>query len=44
METVKAARPSASKGTFIRSVTFTSTMSPGIRIDPAAAQSMQVSA
>lgn len=44
METVKAARPSASKGTFIRSVTFTSTMGPGIRIDPAAAQSMQVSA
>lgn len=41
MEAVKAARPSAAKGTYIRSVTFTSTMSPGIRVDPSAAQAMR---
>ncbi|MFO7168447.1 MAG: 50S ribosomal protein L1 [Chloroflexota bacterium] len=41
MEAVKAAKPSASKGTYIRSVTFTSTMGPGIRVDPSAAQAMQ---
>ncbi len=40
MEAVKAARPSAAKGTYIKSVTFTSTMSPGIRVDPSAAQAM----
>ncbi|ABU60343.1 50S ribosomal protein L1 [Roseiflexus castenholzii] len=41
MEAVKAARPAAAKGTYIRSVTFTSTMSPGIRVDPSAAQAMK---
>ncbi|MBO9324439.1 MAG: 50S ribosomal protein L1 [Roseiflexus sp.] len=41
MEAVKAARPSAAKGTYIKSVTFTSTMSPGIRVDPSAAQAMK---
>jgi large subunit ribosomal protein L1 len=44
MEAVKAARPSAAKGSYIRSVTFTSTMGPGIRVDPSAAQAMQASA
>ena len=34
METVVRAKPSASKGTYIRSVTVSSTMGPGIRIDP----------
>jgi large subunit ribosomal protein L1 len=28
------AKPSASRGTYIRSVTVSSTMGPGIRIDP----------
>ncbi|MGQ9550488.1 MAG: 50S ribosomal protein L1 [Roseiflexus sp.] len=41
MEAVKGARPSAAKGTYIKSVTFTSTMSPGIRVDPSAAQTMR---
>lgn len=41
MEAVKAAKPAAAKGAYIRSVTFTSTMSPGIRVDPSAAQSMK---
>ncbi|HMO56935.1 MAG TPA: 50S ribosomal protein L1 [Roseiflexaceae bacterium] len=44
MEAVKAARPTAAKGAYIRSVTFTSTMGPGIRVDPSAAQTMQVAA
>ena len=34
METVVRAKPSASKGTYIRSITVSSTMGPGIRIDP----------
>jgi large subunit ribosomal protein L1 len=34
METVVRAKPSASKGTYIRTVTVSSTMGPGVRIDP----------
>ena len=34
MDTVVRAKPSASKGTYIRSVTVSSTMGPGFRIDP----------
>jgi large subunit ribosomal protein L1 len=34
METVVRSKPSASKGTYIRSVTVSSTMGPGVRIDP----------
>jgi len=44
MEAVKSARPSAAKGTYIKSVTFTSTMSPGVRVDPSAAQAMRPAA
>jgi large subunit ribosomal protein L1 len=44
MDAVKAAKPSAAKGTYVRSVTFTSTMGPGIPVDPSGAQSMQVGA
>lgn len=43
MEAVKKARPSAAKGSFIKRVTVTSTMGPGIRIDPIQAQSMELS-
>jgi len=43
MEAVKKARPSAAKGSFIKRVTVTSTMGPGIHIDPMQAQSMEVS-
>lgn len=35
MDQVVRAKPSAAKGTYIRSVTVSSTMGPGIRIDPA---------
>ena len=34
MEAIKRNRPSASKGTYIRSVTVSSTMGPGVGIDP----------
>ncbi len=34
METVVRAKPSSSKGTYIKTVTVSSTMGPGVRIDP----------
>jgi large subunit ribosomal protein L1 len=43
MEAVKKARPAASKGTYIKRLTLTSTMGPGIKVDPVAAQSMEAS-
>jgi large subunit ribosomal protein L1 len=42
MEAVKSIKPSSIKGSFVRSVTFTSTMGPGIPVDPTAAQNMSV--
>lgn len=42
MEAVKKARPAAAKGIFIKRITLTSTMGPGIRIDANQAQSMEV--
>jgi large subunit ribosomal protein L1 len=44
MDAVRAAKPAAVKGSFIKSVTFTSTMGPGIPVDPSEAQAMQYSA
>jgi large subunit ribosomal protein L1 len=40
MDAVKGAKPTGTKGVYLRSVTLTSTMGPGIPIDIAAAQSM----
>jgi large subunit ribosomal protein L1 len=42
MEAVKKAKPSAAKGTYIRRLTLTTTMGPGIKVDPIQAQSMEV--
>lgn len=40
MEAIRKARPAAAKGTYIKSLTATSSMGPGIRIDVQTAQSM----
>ena len=42
MEAVKKAKPSAAKGTYIKRVTLTTTMGPGIKLDPGQAQLMEV--
>ncbi|MFC2028349.1 50S ribosomal protein L1 [Chloroflexota bacterium] len=42
MEAIKRARPSAAKGNYIKRVTITTTMGPGIKLDLAEVQSMEV--
>jgi large subunit ribosomal protein L1 len=42
MEAIKKARPSAAKGNYIKHVTLTSTMGPGVKVDANLAQSMEV--
>jgi large subunit ribosomal protein L1 len=44
MDAVKVNKPSGSKGVYIRTVTLTSTMGPGVSVDAAAAQNMEVPA
>lgn len=44
MDAVKAAKPSGTKGVYVRSVTLTSTMGPGVPVDTAAAQAMSIGA
>lgn len=41
MDAVKRSRPASAKGTYIRKVTVTSTMGPGIRVDTTAAQAVE---
>jgi len=42
MDAIKKARPSAVKGSYIRKVTLTTTMGPGITVDLNQAQAMSV--
>ncbi|HEX6303748.1 MAG TPA: 50S ribosomal protein L1 [Anaerolineales bacterium] len=42
IEAVKKARPPASKGQYMRKVTVTTTMGPGIKVDPMQAMGMEV--
>ena len=42
MEAIRKARPASLKGAFIKRITLTSTMGPGIKLDPNQAQSMTV--
>ncbi len=43
MEAIVRARPASLKGQYIRRVTVTSTMGPGVRVDPAAAMAVRAS-
>lgn len=44
MDTVRRSRPTAAKGTFVRRVVISTTMGPGIRVEPNAALAMTPSA
>jgi large subunit ribosomal protein L1 len=43
MEAIVRAKPSAAKGTYVRTVTLTPTMGPGVHVDPAAASRLSTS-
>lgn len=43
LDAVKKARPAATKGTYIRKITLVASMGPGVKVDPVAAQAMEVS-
>lgn len=42
MDAIRKARPAAAKGTYIRRITLTTTMGPGIKVDPNQAQAMEI--
>jgi large subunit ribosomal protein L1 len=41
MDAIKKARPASTKGTYIRRISVTTTMGPGIKVDPLQAQTME---
>jgi large subunit ribosomal protein L1 len=41
LEAIKKAKPAAAKGTYLRHITVTSTMGPGVKVDPMLAQAME---
>jgi large subunit ribosomal protein L1 len=42
MEAIKRARPASLKGVFIRKIVMTTTMGPGVHVDPAGAQALEM--
>jgi large subunit ribosomal protein L1 len=42
MEAIRKAKPAGAKGAYIRRITVTTTMGPGIKVDPNEAQSLEV--
>jgi large subunit ribosomal protein L1 len=44
METLRRVRPAAAKGRFIRRLTLSSSMSPGVHVDPSIAYEMEAPA
>ncbi len=44
MEAIRRAKPAGAKGTYIRRAVLTSTMGPGVKVDPFAALAMQTAA
>jgi len=42
LDAIKKARPPSSKGTFMKRVVLTTTMGPGIKVDPIQAQAMEL--
>ncbi|MGD8457842.1 MAG: 50S ribosomal protein L1 [Anaerolineales bacterium] len=43
IQAVKKSRPAASKGAYFRKISLTTTMGPGIKVDPIQAQAMEIS-